>query len=981
MPTFILKDSLDNEYELNAPEGTTQAELQEQAGNFMRQIEQQQFSAVQDRVLGAPQIPEKMLPVPIDRPPGGVLNPTGNILQQLGSGVAAPDTRSVQLRAAAESGIDVMTGLDFGLRGRAALLNFEPGKQDDALDLLVRRQLDKQGANIPPNVPVIYRDSITGEPTYLKLEEDGSLRHTLINPPNVDVGDIISGSAALPSLIGEISGSIVGGIVGQAIAGPGFGTAVGGAAGAISGLKFGNETRILLAKMLGIPAELADGTEAQWLDYIIAAGGEIAGTSFMGAVRMFRNTARVINPKDLPAIEKAFNKSMKLAKSIEERVGGNVQFNMTLGQATGDIEMLAAEATLLKKVRGKQSTAMAARQAEQLVSTGKAFRGMADANGVRVPDNINSVEEVSQVSSRVLRSQEAQAQGRAAKTQAKVDDVRKAIESTKDPQVYRSVRGNVEQARIDITVKENELWQKYNKVTGYDPKTRVSRVALNNPPDSEIRQAVDAIAKDANQSLYSPLAKSHKKFLDDLGFPDEVVEGNLRQGLDQEILDPKHLHYLLSSLKREVRQMTKSPTSDPVRHAISQMNDLVKAVEKQIASADFVTVQGRAKLGQERSSEIANVWISANETTATKHAMFDTENMRTLLEHTSSFVKNADGTVTETRKLIGPRAHIKNSILKPGDARYMTEAVEALGHDPATKAALSNELLLKYVDNVFDEKGIPIQARHNKFMDDYEDHMGLVMGKKARDTINDLGSFTRVIEKQSRDLTHLTGKLKNVYGLRVTDPTNPGSIAKEILSDRVSPKQAKALMADLERLGSKDLADNVRQQVLNEMYAKVMPKNEVIDSVAYRTLLKDNGSTLQALFGKQYVKDLRSMESLLLQLDFKALAKAGKDVSQPWVLDIGRTLFGPLSKKQRAASAFTRLTKRIAGSKAASLTRDPASLRNFVRFTKLLPSDPRFIGLATALGLWDSLSDLTREQAQRADTRRPLLDRQEEGLR
>ena len=139
-------------------------------------------------------------PVDYQRPAnsdhGGVLGLTGDDKRVLRSSptsgtaefaVETPDKFS-HAEAAAAAGIDVTTGLSAGIRTVASLIDFDPRAQKMALEIEIRKDL---GEDFPAHEAVMKRDEASGMAAYLRKQEDGSLRWTLINPPGTDVGDFL----------------------------------------------------------------------------------------------------------------------------------------------------------------------------------------------------------------------------------------------------------------------------------------------------------------------------------------------------------------------------------------------------------------------------------------------------------------------------------------------------------------------------------------------------------------------------------------------------------------------------------------------------------------------------------------------------------------------------------------------------------------------------------------------------------------------
>ena len=138
-----------------------------------------------------------------------------------------PD-RQILMENAAAAGVDVTSGLDSRTRAAAGLLAFDGQAQVAAVDAMLRKDLK----NVPEDFPIVFNDAASGELTYLRQMDDGSLKPTLINPPGTDVGDIVEFAGDVPTFAMETVGSLGGAFAGSAVFGPGAGTVVGGTTGA-----------------------------------------------------------------------------------------------------------------------------------------------------------------------------------------------------------------------------------------------------------------------------------------------------------------------------------------------------------------------------------------------------------------------------------------------------------------------------------------------------------------------------------------------------------------------------------------------------------------------------------------------------------------------------------------------------------------------------------------------------------------------------
>ena len=126
-------------------------------------------------------------------------------------------------------------------------------------------------------------------------------------------------------------------------------------------------------------------------------------------------------------------------------------------------------------------------------------------------------------------------------------------------------------------------------------------------------------------------------------------------------------------------------------------------------------------------------------------------------------------------------------------------------------------------------------------------------------------------------------------------------------------------------------------------------------------ILDNNSSQLAKIHGKKYVSDLRLLKKAQQLNERGRLGRVAKGQTvQPTIIDITRSLFGPLSKKQRFISAVQRANRRITASNARKVISSPEELGELIRHGNKTPEevirDQLFSDLLqNTLGLDDSV--------------------------
>lgn len=505
---------------------------------------------------------------------------------------------------------------------------------------------------------------------------------------------------------------------------------------------------------------------------------------------------------------------------------------------------------------------------------------------------------------------------------------------------------------------EDDAWNEYRKAIRWDPQERTSQVVLDNRGPTQIRQVADRLARDEKGSLLRSLQNARRASLENMGFNpaqvDDMVGNDVLAGLAQETLDPFHVHMALSHMKKQLRAVQSG--HNPDGWEVSDMTDIIEALEGAMVGPQAMPMLS-AKTGQRLADSTTNrvrtAWDEANHTSSLLHETLDTNNMRTLLE-----VRRH---VTEGRQTLEfpnmPPGMIRNRILANDDPRMLTEVLDALDWDPAVRTTLTKELYGKYADTVL-AGGKFNQTAHNTFMRQHQGHLRTLGLDESK--IDNVAQFGRQYDQAQFGLEVLEKRLSDFYGRNVADTTKAPNIAEEILSERVTAAQAGRLMRDLGNMDGA-LAEQVRDKVLESLHGSLTSRNGmVINAGTLTTMLRTNRDTIQAVLGSSYVKDLDALKGVMDMMGERVFSRSTRELLQTPFVSITRSLFGPLSKKQRLLTAVQRVARNKRAGKVNELLRDPNALRQFVRLKNMSIRDPRYWVIVRGLGLQGYITDDAR---------------------
>lgn len=860
-------------------------------------------------------------------------------------GIETPDKYSMA-EAASAAGIDATTGLRPGIRSAVELLSYDGALQQRALESEVRSDL---GDDFPEHEAVLKRDNASGMPAYLRKLEDGSFRWTLVNSPGTDVADILAGSTALPGLGMEVVGEVVGAIGGSAIS-PGPGTVAGAVVGSAVGGWLSIPLRAWLAKRAGIPDSVFEGvdtTSEANFHALLAGGGSLLGHTVIGATTTLRNFFfRGLDVDDIPALEREIFKRQKIIDKTNEATGVKIQ--ASLGQLTGNSELQVAEATLKGISLGPTAKKLNVADIDNLKASSEAMRSMATQE-VRAPgaQGFRSVEEISEeLEERLIQKRLDIPKHSGAKAQEEVLLFDEAYASASDPEKLIRLQQHSAAQFNEVRRLQDEAWDLHRQVIEWDKQTRLSNIVLDNTGNTPIRQFMSTLRGDADGALMTTLAEANEKTLRVSGYgPKEVkaaMEGGDPTGLAGAVLDTRHLHTTLSHLKRIRKQLDDVNNLGMEKHDV---NGLIQAIEEQMKVGTFRRRSSGRAVHPARATQIREAWLNANKQTETYHAMFDSKSMRALLK--VNRVVQPNGRIETQFDL--PPGFIRNQLFKPEDARFLSESLNAVGQDPVVKAGLANELM-KIIRTDTIKKGRVQGGLYNDAMSNYQDHMAMLFSPDEMSKITNLGSLGRVVDSAENVAQQLSVRLERHYGRRIASPTSPFNIADEILSDRMSAKQVRNIMTDVRTMDPK-LAQQVEEKVMQRLYDVTSKADKKVTGFKrLDDMLIAKRDTLEAVGGKQFVKDLDGLRDTLNILAESRFSKKAREEIQGMWMRATRLIFGPLGREQRFISAIGRMARTTRGNAVSELLRTPGVLRKFVKLKNLKVTDPRFWVGANLIG-------------------------------
>lgn len=906
--------------------------------------------------------------------------PGGGIVRRPGT-QEQPNEQTL-LNNAADAGVDITTGLPANIRGKAALLSADPQARDLALNALITDELKSQGFDLPEGVPAVFPDRYTGELAYLR-PQDGKLVPTLVNPPGADLGDVAEAGPAVAQAVTEagaaFGGATLGGMTGLGVPG----AVLGGAAAAGGANYLANYARKELARGLGVGDEIVDKiTNDEMLSQALtAAGFELAIPGALGAVNMARNLVRPgagkFTREELDAAIPMIQKELETLTDLYRRTG--VQLDSTPGTALQDPKLLVLEKVGLGKARNEAAEQIAVEDLANLYNTERTLDALLygrQPGGPVVADPAALGASIQAVTRRPL----VEAQAGLQEAETALGKYYTNPEVFPDPglEAVQGVRGVLRQKQQTLEGTEAASWERFRELSGYDKATARSDVMVDNSGDTPIKAVLAGLDQQAQQALSKSLRDSQQSFITDLGYrrslpkdgqdipfsevlenpsrytEEEITrvkaalqqsaeESNLKpQGLMQDALGLGELHFLLSHLKQQRRNIDNNPGVVQWRKA--DLDRVINAVQDQIQDGGMRRASTGKAISIAERDEVAESFLAANNSTVSLKNFNEAANVRNWLEldPQGNFKVEPDS--------------IRRTLFSAGNSDALAETLTALGNSPQHKLALLKEMQAKYAAEVFDANGKFQLGSHRRFVQEYQNHLRLLTGGERVAAIENAKTLADEVRRQERSVAFMEKTLKDTFGSSfVREGMSGQDMARALFSPggKYTPDQVRVLVSTLDR-EAPDLLSSLRYQTATHIKS-ALTSNGVISSDGMEKFLNANRGRLTALYGGDYVAGLDLLNRHIRnQARASRAAMPGEEQSPG--MQVFRSLFGPLSPIQRRLTAGTRVISGLEASNARAIPKlmnfieDPDRMRRYLTAAQQRPGTVRRLQAVVALG-------------------------------
>ena len=183
-----------------------------------------------------------------------------------------------------------------------------------------------------------------------------------------------------------------------------------------------------------------------------------------------------------------------------------------------------------------------------------------------------------------------------------------------------------------------------------------------------------------------------------------------------------------------------------------------------------------------------------------------------------------------------------------------------------------------------------------------------------------------------------------------TEDLFPSDIAAKLLkSDKITPKQMNNVL-DLLKRTDPSTYRNVQVEASNYLRAELLRPNKMASDTSVTKLLLNQSEKLESLFGKEYVKNLRTLQMLNNRYIKKGDIMPAKN-TENYLSRIIRVIVGPLAAANRRVSFMRDEYRAHSINKAMGWITDPEKLDTLIKWMDMKPGTQAAARIAGSLGL------------------------------
>jgi len=411
--------------------------------------------------------------------------------------------------------------------------------------------------------------------------------------------------------------------------------------------------------------------------------------------------------------------------------------------------------------------------------------------------------------------------------------------------------------------------------------------------------------------------------------------------------------------KKELFELLENPNATiplaNARRTISTLGSLIRKSEKGLAAGDDVAV-GVLKT-------LKNAFTNQVKKDAGPEYLNELQRFNDIVIKNKELLNNDIIAKITNREIgnvlkIGDEAIFETTFKKGVGADKVAKQVhEVISQSPDAMNAYKNSIFDFYKAKVLNEAGKPNLVKHNAFMKDYEKILKVFFSEAEFNQIKRIGGLQKNIEKTNKIVSNITKELNRSFEGRLLNASPQEIFNKIYKAGNIG--EIKTLKNILQK--NPDIFKKFQRDVLTDLNERVFTRSDklsldrVLDADAFNKYLNGGGgergfkSVLTEIFGKDYVKDLETLNRAL-QIASRRAPAAQEGVVGSAFTDLIRARLGQFTLAGRLFTAGRRIFQAASNRVIARALLDPNSLKDLLALRNLKTNSKQAAVILAKLG-------------------------------
>ena len=368
-----------------------------------------------------------------------------------------------------------------------------------------------------------------------------------------------------------------------------------------------------------------------------------------------------------------------------------------------------------------------------------------------------------------------------------------------------------------------------------------------------------------------------------------------------------------------IAKVQSSPAAGIDAPSVAHLSNIAATLEEAITTS--------TKTGPVYARDVVETWVDRKAATTLRHEVFDRKAVRQALA---------------SEEMDGPTGkRIFGEMFTPESSKYLGSLVDLVKDDAESMGQLRKVALYRYKQAVTDKNGDVDLAKHNKFVQQYRQHLDMLFPEGQKRPWTKVGEIEQAVvaaEQKAKQLDKLhRGAWEEVFGPKYK--YNSFTLVRRLADGRDDRAVVDGLIAHLEKTDPA-LLNVVREEAVNSMRlslgAEKLPTFEALSKLAGNSRRARNFARIMGSDGDAYIRQVKMLSDAIKMTNTEG-ASLGT-ASANLLTSTTRAVAGPLSRIQRFITAGRQIYGWMNAKDAYAIISDPVRLQRALQYAASAPS-------------------------------------------